>query len=241
MTTTPAKPRLVVGSALATGLSLIGGLLLGGAVGELVFNLLPGHSTTSPSVAHMLLAAAPALLGMLAGSAGWGLWIGRLAGAPDQRRMAVAGAAGFAPITIVLGLALSMLEPIAVEKLGAQFPIARLFTFFFVPTAFLIAGVGAWAIGIGLKDKRLAWSLGWRAGLAAAITFLIVNLLMEMLGWRVGAPDASKRATMLTVMLVSNLGAALAAGAAIGVQISRRVTSGAVSIARESIMGEGPA
>ena len=225
----------VVLSSLATVVSLIGGLLLGGAVGELVFNLLPGHSTTNPSVAHMLLAAAPALLGMLAGSAGWGLWMGRLAGATDQRRMAVAGAAGFAPITIALGLALSLLEPIAVERLGAQFPIARLFTFFFVPTAFLIAGAGAWAIGWGLHDKELAWSMAWRAGLAAAITFLFIDLLMEALGWRVGAPDAAKRATMLTVMLVSNVGAALAAGAAIGLQISRRDTSGLVSIVKHDL------
>src|SRR5258707_406520 len=83
--------------------------------------------------------------GMLAGSALWGVWLGRLAGARDQLRMAAAGALGFAPITITLGLVLSLLEPVAVDRLGAQFPIARLFTLFFVPTAFLIAGVGAWA------------------------------------------------------------------------------------------------
>ena len=148
MTTSPAFSRLVVRSALATALWLIGGLLVGGALGELVFNVLPGHSISNPSVAHMLLAATPALLGMLAGSALWGAWMGRLAGAGDtctgrkcrcQRRMAVAGALGFAPITIALGLALSLLEPVAVNTLGTQFPIARLFTFFFVPSACLIA------------------------------------------------------------------------------------------------------
>jgi hypothetical protein len=219
MTPRPTLPRAVMISALGTMLWLIGGLLVGGAIGELVFNLLPGHSTTSPSVAHMLLAAAPALLGMLAGSAGWGVWVGRRAGAVDQRRMALAGALGFAPITITLGLALSLLEPVAVEKLGAQFPIARLFTLFFVPTAFLIAAVGAWAIGLGLGSRRLAWALGWRAGLAAAIAFLFIDLLMELLGWRVGAPGAAERATMLTVMFVSNIGAALAAGGTIGLQL----------------------
>jgi hypothetical protein len=221
MTASPAISRLVVSSALATALWLIGGLLLGGAIGEIVFQLLPGHSLTNPSPVHMLLAALPALLGMLAGSAEWGLWMGRLAGATDQRRMAVAGAAGFAPITIVLGLALSLLEPVAVEKLGVRFPISRIFTLLFVPTAFLIGGVGAWAIGMGLRDKPLARSLGWRAGLVAAISFLCVNLLMELLGWRVGAPGAAQRATMLTVMLVSNLGAALAAGPAIGFVLQR--------------------
>jgi len=222
VTTSPNVARLAVRGALATVLPLMGGLLLGGAIGEVVFSLLPGHSLTSPAVGHMLVAAAPALLGMLAGSAAWGAWMGRLAGASDLRRMAVAGALGFAPITIALGLALSILEPIAVEKLGAQFPIARLFTFFFVPSAFLIAGVGAWAIGLGLENRRLAWNLGWRAGLAAGITFLIVNLLLETLGWRVGAPGAAQRATMLTVMLASNLCAALAGGAVIGYGMQRR-------------------
>jgi hypothetical protein len=221
MTASPVIPRPVLSSTLATVLWLTGGLLLGGAIGEAVFNVLPGHSLTNPSPVHMLLATLPALLGMLAGSAGWGLWMGRLAGATDQRRMAAAGAAGFAPITIALGLALSLLEPVAVEKLGGQFSIARLFTIFIVPTAFLIAGVGAGAIGLGLKDRRLARTLGWRAGLAAGITFLVVNLLMELLGWRVGASGAAQRATMLTVMLVSNLGAALAAGAAFGFQLQR--------------------
>jgi hypothetical protein len=103
-TASPVIPRLVVSSALATALWLIGGLLVGGAVGELVLNLLPGHSATNPALVHMLL-------GMLAGSAGWGLWLGRLAWATDHRRMAVVGALGFAPITIASGLALSLLEP----------------------------------------------------------------------------------------------------------------------------------
>jgi len=222
MTPSRVTRRLILSSALLTALALFGGLLAGGAAGELVFNLLPGHSTTNPSIVHMLLAAAPALLGMLAGSALWGVWMGRLAEVNDRRRMAAAGALGFAPITILLGLALALLEPVAVARLGATFPIARLCTVFFVPTAFLIAGVGAAAIGLGLRDRALAVRLGWRAGLAAAITFLLVNLLMHGFGWHVGGPGAAERATMLTVMLTSNLGAALAAGAALGYGLRRR-------------------
>jgi len=216
-----ALPRLVVSSALATALWLIGGLLVGGAAGELLFNWLPGHSIAAPSLVHMLIAAAPALLGMLAGGALWGAWMGRLAGCRNQRRLAVAGALGFAPITIVLGLSLALLEPMAVARLAAQFPISRLFTLFFVPTAFLIAGVGAGAIGLALQDRALAWRLGWRSGLAAAITFLVVNLVMDALGWHVGGPGAALRATMVTVMFVSDLAAALVAGAGIGFHIHR--------------------
>ncbi len=212
-------------SALFTAFSLIGGLLLGVVLGEVVFSALPGHSLTNPDPVHILLAAVPALIGMLAGGAVWGLLMGRLARATDRRRMAIAGASGFAPMTIALGIALSMLEPIAVQKLGAQLPIHRLFTLFFVPTAFLIAGVGAWAIGIGLRNKALAWTLGMRAGLAAALAFVVVNLGMEALGWRVGAPGAAARLTMLTVMFTGNSAAALAGGAIIGPLLSRKPES----------------
>jgi len=212
-------------SALFTAFSLIGGLLLGVVLGEVVFSALPGHSITNPDPVHILLAAVPALIGMLAGGAVWGLLMGRLARATDRRRMAIAGASGFAPMTIALGIALSIMEPIAVQKLGAQLPIHRLFTFFFVPTAFLIAWVGAWAIGIGLRNKTLAWTLGMRAGLAAALAFLVVNLGMEALGWRVGAPGAAARLTMLTVMFTGNSAAALAGGAIIGPLLSRKPES----------------
>lgn len=217
--TAPYKTALAAG--LITIFCLIGGLLLGFVLGDIVFNALPGHSIINPNPVLMLTAAVPTLMGLLAGSALWGMLIGRLASATNLRRMAIAGALGFAPITIVLTFVLLALEPIAVEKLGAQFPIHRLFTFFFVPTAFLIAGVSAWAIGLGLRNKRVALSLSWRVGLAAALAFLAVNLVMESLGWVVGAPRAAERFTMLTVMFVSDLGAALLGGAVLGWRLTR--------------------
>jgi hypothetical protein len=130
--------------------------------------------------------------------------------------MAAAGMLGFVPVTILLAFALLRLEPIAVEKFGAHLPIHRVFTLFFVPTAFLIAGVSAWAIGRGLKDGALAASLLWRVGTAAALAFLAVNLAMEAAGWVVGAARAAERFTMLTVMFAGDLGAALAGGAVLG-------------------------
>ena len=216
----PIKISLL--GALYTILALFGGLLLGVVVGNVVFELLPGHSVTSLNPVHVVVAALPALGGLLGGSAVWGLLMGRLADADNKRRMALAGALGFAPITLALGILLQILEPIAVRQLGVQFPIHRLFTFFFVPTAFLIAGVSAGAIGLGLRDKALARQLAWRIGLAAAVAFLSLNLLMESFGWQVGAPDAAKRFTMLTVLFVGNLGAALAGGGMIGFDLSRR-------------------
>lgn len=58
--------------AVITALSLVGGLLLGIVVGNLVFNLMPGHSFTNPSPMAIAVAAVPALAGMFMGGAAWG-------------------------------------------------------------------------------------------------------------------------------------------------------------------------
>lgn len=203
-----------------TALSLVGGLLFGIVVGNLVFNLMPGHSFVNPSPVAIAVAAIPALAGMFLGGAVWGVWMGRFAQAGSWRRMALAGGLGFAPISIGLGIALQVIEPIALREYGDWLPLHRLFTVLFVPTAFLIAGVSAGSIGLGLMNRPLAWRLLWQVGLVAALAFLMVNLLMESSGWVVGAPRAAERFTMLTVMSVSNLGAALAGGAVLGVRLA---------------------
>lgn len=217
---TVAHIRSIVIGAIFTALPLLGGLLLGVVVGNIVFNLVPGHSLSNPSSIASAISAIPALLCMFLGSALWGVLMGRLARAGDRRRMAVAGGLGFALIAIGLGILLQVLEPIALNKYGDWLPLHRLFTVLFVPTAFLIAGVSAFAIGLGLRNRPLAWQLFWKIGLVAAVAFLIVNLSMEALGWVVGGPRAAERFTMLTVMFVSNLGAALAGGAAMGLLLT---------------------
>jgi hypothetical protein len=208
--------KTILRGAMLTVLTLFGGILVGGVLGEITFHALPGHSIIKPSALHIALSAIPALTGFLIGGALWGVLIGRLGQATDRQRMAVAGMLGFAPITIGLVLVLSAVEPVAVEHFGAHIPIHHLFTLLFVPTAFVIAGVSAWAIGRGLRNKSLACALLWRVGGAAALAFLAVNLVMEALGWVVGAPQAAERFTMLIVMFAGDLGAALAGGAVLG-------------------------
>lgn len=215
--------------AFATIVSLFGGLLLGFVGGNLTFDLLSGHRFSDTSPTHIALAAIPAFGGFLAGSALWGVLMGRLAGAADLWRMAWSGMFGFAPSALAVGIGLQILEPIALEQLGAWLPLHRLFTLLFVPSAFLIAGVSACAIGIGLKTKSLAATLLWRVGLAAAVAFLVVNLVMDASGWVVGAPKAEERYTMLTVMSVSNLGAAIVGGAVLGATLHRAARSAPVA------------
>jgi len=208
--------KTILQSAFLTVLTLFGGMLAGGVAGNLIFESLSGHSIPNPNALHVMLGIIPAVTGVLAGSGAWGWAMGGLAGAQNLGRMAVAGILGFAPITIILAVVLLNLEGIVVEATGLQLPMHRVFMLLFVPAAFLIAGISAWAIGRGLRDDALALTLLWRVGLAAALAFLVVNLVMEALGWVVGAPGAAARYTMLTVMFVGNLGAALAGGAVLG-------------------------
>ncbi len=210
---TIANIRSMITGAIFTALPLIGGLLLGIVVGNIVFNLMPGHSISNPSPVATAGSAIPALICIFLGSALWGVLMGRMAMAGDLRRMALAGGLGFAPIAIGLGILLQVLEPIALSKYGDWLPLHRLFTVLFVPTAFIIAGVSAFAIGAGLRNRPLAWQLLWKIG-------LVVNFSMEASGWVVGAPRAAERFTMLTVMFVSNLGAALAGGAVMGLLLT---------------------
>lgn len=203
--------------ALLTILTLFGGLLIGLLLGDITFRLIPGSSVENVKVGHAAVAAIPALIGFLAGGAAWGVQMGRLAGSSDNRKMAITGMLGFGPITILLAAVLGVAEPAIVGYLGERGqPIHRVFTLLFVPSAFLIAGVSAWAVGRGLGKAAQARSLFWQVGLTAAVTFLVVNLIMESLGWVVGAPGAAQRATMVTVLAMGNIAAALTGGAMIG-------------------------
>ena len=212
---TPSIKAALQGAAL-TVVTLFGGLLLGLALGVIVFHNLPGHSLENPSPAHTAIAAFPALIGFLAGGAAWGVSLIRIKPAPDMRRMALAGLLGFGPITITLAVGLGILETLAGSSLLSQIPIHRLFTLLFVPATFLIAGISSWAIGRGYKNTALAWRLFWQVGLAAAATFLAVNLTMEAFGLVVGAPGAAQRATMVTVLISGNVSAALVSGGVLG-------------------------
>lgn len=199
---------------------LLGSILVGIGLGHVVFTAIPGHSMTDPATSHAIIAGIPLFFVLIAGGAFWGIRMGIIAGSHDRKRMAAAGVLGFLPITLVVAFGLLALEPIVLEE--SRLPIHRVFTLLFVPSAFLIAGISAWAIGRGLGDRNLALSLLWKCGLAAAFAFLLVNLVMELSGWVVGAPGAAERATMIVVMSLGNLAAALAAGGLLGWLIARR-------------------
>ncbi|GAC1655841.1 MAG: hypothetical protein NVS4B8_30930 [Herpetosiphon sp.] len=218
------------GGAAGTVLALFGGLLIA---------MVASSATTAangpqmPSPGRITLASTVFIVIMLAASGVWGVWMGRIAHTSAPRRMAVAGMLGVVPITLCLGIALAILEPIAVTTIGARLPLYRLFTLLFVPATWLIASTGSMTLGRALGGNRLGWTLAARTGITAALAFLSVNLLMEAFGWHVGGPGAAEHFTMLTVLFVSDLGAALAAGVIIG------LTLGQVAAQQASSLGTG--
>src|SRR5215213_8652421 len=98
----------LTGAGMTIG-SLVGGSIVGFASGALVFQAQAGHIFSNPNPSHIFFAAVPALASFLAGSAVWGVWMGRLAQSANRKRMALAGALGFAPITLFLVLLLQVL------------------------------------------------------------------------------------------------------------------------------------
>lgn len=213
-TSQSSRVRVMTLSAAATPLCLVAGLALGIALGSLVHGGLPGHIDESSKA---LIAAIPALAGVIAGGALWGALLARITGAGGRRRMAWAGALGFGPTVIAVAMALGALEGIIVERRqGPDLPVHQVFTLLFVPASTVVAAVGAWAVSVAARAGGRGTRVALFAGLAGGAAFLLVNLLMDAAGWRVGAPGAADRATMLTVAGLGALAAGLAGGAVLG-------------------------
>lgn len=215
-----ADIRGALAGALATLLTLVGGMALGVAAGSWLFEGLPGHIVTRAG-----LAALPALGGVLAAGAAWGWALARLFRLGPGRAAARAGLLGFSLPVIAAAFLLFGLEA-GLLGLGAllgirQFPVHRLFTTLLVPAAFAVTAAGVWALGgalgVGWPRRRAAL----QTGAAAALAFLATNLLMENLGWVVGAPGAAERNTMITVLFYGLVAAALAGGATLGWRLAR--------------------
>ena len=215
--------KTIVFTALATAFILIAGFFLGAALGAILNDRLPGHST---DLVNVLLSAIPALGAVFAGGAAWGLVMSRITHAGETKRMAWAGALGYGPTVIAVAIVLTFLENLIVEQgKGPQLPIHNVFTLLFAPAAAIIAGVGAFALGIGARDGVLARNLSWQCALAGGIAFLVVNLTLDAFGFRVGVPGAEQRATMLLTAFLGNFSAALVGGGMIGTMLGRKSLS----------------
>lgn len=212
--------RYALLGAVFTAVVLYGGMLGGIVLGDQITDLFPHQDTGEPPLSVIIAGVVPAVTGLLVGSGGWGILMGRLTSVNERRRLARAGIVGFVPITVVLSILLFGVEQVVTAAAGL--PVHQVFTISFVPAAFLIAGVTAWRFGRTFRDAALARRLFWRVGLAAGIAFIVVNLAMHSAGWVIGAPGAEARDTMITVTMVANLAVALAGGGVMGVVLERR-------------------
>lgn len=209
---------IAVKGAFITAGSLFGGIFIGIIAGSLVHGV-PTHLSEGTRVA---LASVPATGGFMLGGALWGKALSRYTPGVDKRKMTVAGGLGFGLTVIAMALLLSLGELLLVQQgKGPDLPIYVIYTFLFAPTAFIVSGVGSFAIGAVITGMRRAMGIGLRSGLAGGLAFLVVNTFMEALGWQVGAPGAAARATMVIVTILGSIAAALTGGAVLGREIER--------------------
>lgn len=212
------RQTLVVRAAAITARDIVGGLLAGVAVGALVDEL----GRPLPMLLRRGLSIIVATTAMILIGRAWGRDMGRLVGLSDVGSVGRGVAIAFGPAVAIVALALAAAEPAAIER-GARSGVGIhvVYTLLFVPAAFLVAGVGAFALGRSIHGAISGMRLATAAGVAAAAAFLAVDLLMDAAGWRVGGPNAARRATMVTVTALGICAAGIAAGAAIGAMLSR--------------------
>jgi hypothetical protein len=213
-----SRRGVVIRSALITPLCLIATFFVGAIFGDVIFFVMPGYMADEAKAA---LAGLPALVCVIVGGALWGRAIASIVHLGAIKRMMWAGALGYGPTVVLVGMALTLLEKLIVDqRRGPELPIHVVFTLLFTPAAFLVATVGALAIGLALQRKGLVLRLAIGSGVAAGLAFLVVDLILDSLGYRVGAPGAVERATMLTVLLTGTLTAALVAGGVMGMLLT---------------------
>jgi hypothetical protein len=205
---------------MLTARDLVGGLLIGAALGGLI----DGLGKSVPTLARILAVIVTGIVLTISARI-WGRDIARLAPESDAGAAGRAAAFTVGPAVVIVALALAGLEPVIIQR-GARtgLEIHRVYTLAFVPVTLVIAAVGAFALGRGLYEAKFGIRIAVGAGIAAAASFLVVDLLMDALGWRVGAPGAGRRATMVVVTTLGLFAAAAAAGATIGAMLPRSAT-----------------
>lgn len=216
----------IAAAARGSAFAALGWLVVAGLV--LPFSIAFGAGLTGldSSLPEYVFAGIIVLAGATLAGAAFGRRLGLLAGAPDLRRMAWAGALGFGPAVIAAGILLGLAEPVALRATqGAGLSIHLLFWLLFVPAVFVVVAVTGLAFGSALRSRSLGAELALKAGLAAATNFFVAALIQHLLGRRVGGPNAAATATMVTVTLVGVVLAAPAAGAAMGGICRRHLAS----------------
>jgi hypothetical protein len=213
-----SKANLPYAVEMTTVAYVVGGIVVAIAVGSAIDALISHYWL----VGGRILAGAGALAFFFAGARTWGRRIADLAGS-DRERAGRQSALFVALPLIAAGGGLAPLEPIAVRIAnGWGLPIHAAYLGLFVPATFIVAALGSFGLGRGLRDNQFGVRLASAAAPAAAVAFLLAASLMYAVGWRIGEPGAGRRATMLVVTAISVTAAAAAAGWALGRKLQTR-------------------
>lgn len=156
----------------------------------------------------------------------WARSLGTRSGLPHNRMMNIFGGLGFAFGVVGLLILYVADFPIedAINRWGESFDgIGNLeFGAIFAPWTGLACGISGFALGLGLKDLRLALKLlilGFITGLGL---YLAIMYTMELLGFKVG----SGRPVMLPTTFLSMWSAALVGSAIFGRMLARSRVNG---------------
>src|SRR5438045_9323433 len=161
-------PRKIAGT---TAGYLVGGIVVAIAAGSAVDALV----TRRWFFGGRSLAGATALAIFLGAARLWGRRIAKITGGNRER----AGwmAALFVALPLIAAAAgLAPLEPVAVRIANEWgLPIHAAYLGLFVPATFIVAALGSFGLGRGLRDNRFGFSLASGAAPVAAVGFIIVG------------------------------------------------------------------
>ena len=158
----------------------------------------------------------------------WARSLGRRAGLPDNRLMNISGGIAFALGVVVL-LAIPEFAQTSIERWLVKFRGTGNLEFgaLFAPWTGMVAGIAGLALGLGLKEIKLALKLLALGFLTGFGLYLAIMYTMELLGFKVG----SGRPVMLPTTFMAMWSTALVASAIFGRELIKSKFNGVQSTA----------
>lgn len=149
----------------------------------------------------------------------WARSLGMRSGLPENRTMNIFGGLGFALGVVGLLIFYKQLDDVLNPWLSMFVGVGNLeFGALFAPWTGLACGVSGFALGIGLKDLKLALKLLAMGFITGFGLYLAIMFTMELLGFKVG----SGRPVMLPTTFLSMWSAALVGSAIFGKMLAKK-------------------
>lgn len=144
----------------------------------------------------------------------WARSLGQRAGLPDNKLMNLSGGIGFALGVVGILMAIPEFAQTAIDRWLAKFHGQGNLEFgaLFAPWTGIVAGLAGLALGMGLRDLKLALKLLALGFITGFGLYMVIMFGMELLGFKVG----SGRPVMLPTTFLSMWSAALVGSAIFG-------------------------